>query len=255
LPEEKGLDVSDRFRGRTAVVTGAAYGIGAAAALRIAAEGGAVVLADIDPRGESTAEEINVAHPASARFVQLDVTDEAGWAGLAEHLADVDLLVSNAAAYDVRPALDTSRESWDRQLAVCLTAAFLGARALLPALRRRRGNIVVSSSVHAFVGIPGHPAYAAAKGGLNALVRQLAVEYGPDVRVNAIVPGPVRTPMWDRVPPQDRDASARATALRRFGRPDEVAAAIGFLGSDDASYVTGSTLMVDGGWSVAKASA
>jgi glucose 1-dehydrogenase len=254
-----GLDVPDapsgRFRDRTAVVTGAASGIGAATAYRLAAEGAAVVLADLDSRGETIAKDIRTTHAAAAQFVRLDVADETGWADLAGRVGGIDLLVSNAAAVDVRPALDTTRESWDRQLAVCLTATFLGARAFLPELRRRGGSIVVTSSVQSLVGIPGHPAYAAAKGGLNGLVRQLAVDYGPEVRVNAILPGPVVTGMWDRVPAQDRELSAEATALRRLGQPEEVAAAIAFLGSDDASFITGSTLLVDGGWSITKASA
>jgi glucose 1-dehydrogenase len=245
---------SERFRGRTAVVTGAASGIGAATALRLAAEGADVTLADVAAAGADVATEIRKLHGVDAEFVQLDVADESGWSALADGF-EPDLLVSNAAIADVRPALEHTRETWDRTLAVSLTGTFLGARAFLPGLRQRGGNIVVTSSVHALIGIPEHPAYAAAKGGLNALVRQLAVEYGPVVRVNAVVPGPVLTAMWDRVPPDDRQRSADAMALRRLGRPEEVAAAIAFLGSDDASFITGTTLVVDGGWSISKASA
>jgi glucose 1-dehydrogenase len=236
------------------VITGAASGIGAATAHRLAAEGAAVVLVDVAAAGTDTAAEVRKVHGADAEFVQFDVADEAAWAALAERV-DADILVSNAAMADVRSALEHTRESWDRHLAVGLTGAFLGARAFLHGLRDRAGNIVVTSSVHALIGMPAHPAYAAAKGGLNALVRQLAVEYGPDVRVNAVVPGPVLTAMWDRVSLDDRERSAEATALKRIGRPEEVAAAIAFLGSDDASFITGSTLVVDGGWSISKASA
>jgi NAD(P)-dependent dehydrogenase (short-subunit alcohol dehydrogenase family) len=109
--------------------------------------------------------------------------------------------------------------------------------------------------VHALVGLPGHPAYAAAKGGLTALTRQLAVEYGPAVRVNCVLPGPILTPTWDRVGHEERQLSIRQTVAGRFGEPREVAAVIAFLACDEASFMTGASVVVDGGWSIFKASA
>ncbi|MEU6141058.1 glucose 1-dehydrogenase [Streptomyces sp. NPDC047081] len=248
----------DRFAGRTAVVTGAASGIGAATAVRLAEEGAAVVLADVaEERGAAVAERIGK-DGGRARFVTADVASERDWElvlAAAHAYGPVDVLVSNAFTVDVTPAHELSLPSWQRQLDVNLTGGFLGFRAVLPDLRERRGAVVLTSSVHARVGIPGHPAYAAAKGALLSLCGQLAVEYGPEVRVNAVVPGPILTAAWDRVPAEDRERSAAETAARRLGTPEEVAAAIAFLAADEASYITGTSLVVDGGWSVLKASA
>lgn len=247
-----------RFTGRTAVVTGAASGIGAATAARLAGEGAAVVLTDVaGERGEAVAERIGK-DGGRARFVTADVASEEDWARVAaaaRAFGPVDVLVGNAFTVDVTPAHRMTLPSWQRQLDVNLTGSFLGFRALLPELRERRGAVVLTSSVHAHRGIPGHPAYAASKGALLSLCGQLAVEYGPEVRVNAVVPGPILTAAWDRVPEDERERSVAETAARRFGTPEEVAAAIAFLAADEASYITGTSLVVDGGWSVVKASA
>lgn len=249
-----------RFAGKTAIVTGAAStsGIGYATAERLAAEGARLVLVDLDGEVDDAAGQLR-AGGATAFAVQGDVAEEDTWqraASLARSAdGGVDVLVSNAAVNHRLPLHELSRTQWDTQLAVNLTAAFLGVRACLADLIERQGSVVMTSSVHALFGLPGNPGYAAAKGGLTALTRQLAAEYGPAVRVNVVLPGPILTPGWDPVSEEDRQRSIEQTTAKRFGTPAEVAAAIAFLASADASYVTGASLTVDGGWSIFKTSA
>jgi NAD(P)-dependent dehydrogenase (short-subunit alcohol dehydrogenase family) len=243
-----------------AVVTGAAAGIGAATAARLAREGAHVVVADIDDTGgEKVLADIS-ADGGSGSFWHLDVTSGADWDALAGHVGQawgrLDVLHSNAGrAVVVKPAHEFTEQEWQAQLSVSLTAAWHGVRTLIGPLQRACGCIVLTSSVHALVGLPGHPAYAAAKGALCALGRQLAVEYGPDVRVNTVLPGPVLTAAWDGISEQAREASVNATVAKRLGDPAEVAAAVSFLASGDASFITGASLVVDGGWSVVRDSA
>jgi NAD(P)-dependent dehydrogenase (short-subunit alcohol dehydrogenase family) len=189
-------------------------------------------------------------------FVCCDVASEADWRRLrdvvVERFGRLDTLHSNAFLQIPAAAHELGAEDWDRMLAVNLKAAYLGTKVLVDLLASSRGSIVLTSSVNAYVGRSGRPAYAASKAGLAALGRQLAVEYGPEVRVNTVVPGAILTPAWDGVPEEHRSASEQSTAAKRLGRPEELAAAVAFLASDDASYVTGVDLVVDGGWTIAK---
>ncbi len=238
---------------KTAIVTGAASGIGLATARQLVAAGYTVHAVDID--GEALAREAEGLDAGSFVPCVGDVSQGDLWLDLSKSAeTGLDLLVHNAFALHVAPLHLQSAEQWNRQWDVMLGSVFHSVVTLRASLLASSGSVVMVSSVHSRMGIPGHPAYAAAKGALTALARQLAVEYGPDIRVNSVVPGPIRTRVWDAVSDEDLAQTAAQTPLGRLGTADEVANVICFLASSRASFIHGAEIVVDGGWSITKAS-
>lgn len=240
-----------RLAGRTALITGAARGQGRAHAERLAREGAIVYLADVlVENGQEAAGELRK-HGRSASFVPLDVSEPESWAAAAalikaEH-DHLDVLVNNAGIILVTPIADTELVEWNRVLSVNLTGPFLGLRAMLPLLRRSHSaSVINTASIFGPSGAPGNAAYAASKAGLIGLTRTAALEWAQfGIRVNALVPGGVST----ELNAQEKEGGViPETPLGRRADVMELAAAVAFLASDDASFMTGAELVVDGGF-------
>jgi NAD(P)-dependent dehydrogenase (short-subunit alcohol dehydrogenase family) len=237
-----------KLDGKTAVITGAANGIGAAMARLFAAEGAEVVIADVDEaNGEHLAGEL-----PHARFVHTDVARGDSVSSLFAGLNQLDILVNNAISLLPDPTItDLEEENWDRIIAVCLKGPYLCTKYAIPLMRSHgRGSIVTMSSVNALFGV-SETAYTAAKGGLVSMMRLVAAEYGGyNIRSNIICPGTIATAncmsYWNRFP----EGYAKLTdmyPLKRIGQPEEVARYALFLASDDSAFVTGSVVVIDGG--------
>ena len=237
-----------RLDGKVAIISGAAGGMGRETAELFAREGAIVVAGDVQdplPRDAS--------HP-NVHFVRLDVTDEDSWAGVvartvAEH-GKLDILVNNAGVIAYEPILETSLETWNRLIAVDQTGVFLGMRAALPALVANGGGAIVNfSSIWGTRAVAGAHVYHAAKGAIGNMTRNVAITHAPDgVRANSVHPGYILTPLTAVQDEETNQFMISHTPMGRPGNPIEVANAVLFLASDDASYITGVELDIDGGF-------
>jgi meso-butanediol dehydrogenase/(S,S)-butanediol dehydrogenase/diacetyl reductase len=250
-----------RFENRGVLVTGAGSGIGRETSLHFAAEGAVVAAGDIDlAMAERTAAEIAKAGGKAHAF-RLDVTKPDSVAefvaGAAGKLGRLDVLVNDAGIREIKPVVELSLEEWNRVVAVNLTGVFLCSQAFARHLlaEGRPGNIVNLASTLGVSAAPNRPAYTATKHAVVGLTKEMAMEFGDKgIRVNAVGPGVIRTPLTERYFQEAAQVERikEIHALGRWGEPREIAKAILFLASDDASFCTGTTLIVDGGWTAGK---
>jgi NAD(P)-dependent dehydrogenase (short-subunit alcohol dehydrogenase family) len=243
-----------RLEGKVALVTGATGGIGAAISKRFASEGAKIVATDLDAAlGAQLVEEISEAG-GEAFFRVLDVTSEAHWTGaLAETMTrfgKIDILINNAGIFQHKELVDITGDEWDRVMNTNAKGTFFGAKAAIPHMCEAGGGAIVNmSSIAGIRGAAGSPHYGASKGAVRLLTRAMAQRYARDgIRCNSLHPGPIETDMGYAAWPESvRESRLAAMPMRRYGRPDEIANAALFLASDEASYMTGAEMIVDGG--------
>jgi NAD(P)-dependent dehydrogenase (short-subunit alcohol dehydrogenase family) len=247
-----------KFKDKVAIITGSAKGIGKGVAEVLAEEGAKIVLVDWDQEtGEETLQAFKKAGH-EAIFVHCDVSNEDQVKAMIQKAIDtfgcIDVLVNNAGVGVYKPLLEASSEDWDHCLGVNLKGVFLCSKYAIPHMQAiGKGAIVNMSSVHSHATVNGVAPYAASKGGITALTRSMAIDYGPAIRVNAIAPGWVLTPLIQGIFDSYDDPAAQQLAveerqvMKRIGRPRDIGHAAAFLASDEASFVTGTLLFVDGG--------
>ena len=245
-----------RLKDKVMVVTGGGSGIGQASALTCAREGARVVIMDIVDTGGHETEKALKDQGSEGFFVHADVTKAADWQRLTKAVTDrygrLDVLFSNAGSNLAKPVTELTEGEWDGLVDLNLKGVFLGAKHAIPLmLKAGGGSIINTASTFGLIGFPKMPAYCASKGGVIALTRQLALDYARQgIRVNCICPGPTLTPRIQRYLDGGMaraDEILKDVPMGRFGRPEEIAATVLFLASDEASFVTGAALVVDGG--------
>ncbi|MFG1174942.1 SDR family NAD(P)-dependent oxidoreductase [Erwiniaceae bacterium CAU 1747] len=244
-----------RFKGKVAIVTGGASGIGAATVQRLASEGAAVVIADLNETAGKQLESRLNNDGHQSLFFKINVTDAQQNQQLVEQavarFGRLDIVFANAGIADDAPADRLSLDKWQRTIDINLTGVFLLDKAAIEywLAHKQPGIIVNCGSIHSWVGKHGVTAYSAAKGGVKLLTQTLAIDYAAQgIRVNAVCPGYIDTPLLSSQGAAAKAALVKLHPAGRLGRPEEVASAVAFLASDDASFINGAALLVDGGY-------
>jgi cyclopentanol dehydrogenase len=246
----------DRLKGKVALISGGARGQGAAEARLFAGEGANVVIGDVlDDLCKKTADEINSkSGRQTVAAVHLDVTRAADWRAAVDacgrQFGGLDVLVNNAGIANMKGVEETSEEEWDSVVNINQKGVWLGMKAAVPAMRQRGGGSIINiSSIFGIIGSSGSAAYHGTKGAVRLLTKAAAVQYAPDkIRVNSVHPGVIMTPMVDVVPRAELQPIIDMAPMKRGAQPEEVGWCVVFLASDEASFVTGAELVVDGGY-------
>lgn len=248
------------LKGKVALITGAGRGMGRSHALTLAKQGATVIITDVNLDDcRRVMQEVNDACDSETACFRLDVSQEHEVNevidGIIAQYGRLDILVNNAGVYLPKPAFELSGEEWDKTLGINLRGQFLCAKRAAEEMSKNRWgriiNIASIASGQVGVGLAGGAHYSASKGGVIAMTESLALEFAPlGILVNAIAPGAIDTPMThsDQIPPEVESNMLSRIPLKRMGKPEEVSAMVVFLASDEASYVTGATFCVDGGW-------
>jgi len=246
-----------KLKNKTAIITGSTSGIGEGIAKRFAKEGANVIVSGRNREaGERVCREIE--EYGSCYFVQGDITEfdtnKLLVSTAIEQFGSLDIIIPSAGDLGIGAVADISKETWDRTIATNLSAVFYLCNLSLPHMQEHgSGTIIVISSIAAYKFFPNHPAYCASKAGVNAFVRQLALDYGPKVRANLICPGQVDTPLLHNSvkafdnPEEIIQQTADRLPMKRIGMPEDIAGAALFLASEEAAWITGSSFVVDGG--------